>query len=196
MTRSAQHQRPTTTELVTNARVGDPTAWRQLVDRYTPLMWAVTRSFRLDHATRADVVQSAWVALAEHLQGLREPEAIGGWLAMTVRRACLHELGRSGRVDLREDFAERDVVDPEPAPDERAAMTDRDARLWRAVRRLPERDQRLLELLTASQPMKYAEIALALGMPVGSIGPTRARCLERLREQLVQEGIADRSAAG
>lgn len=181
-------------ELVAAAREGDQLAWRTLVERITPLLWGVTRSFRLDHATRADVVQAAWVALAEHLDSVREPQALAGWLASTVRRACLHELNRRGRVELRDGFAERDVVDHGPAPEQQAAAGDRDRRLWRAVSRLPERDQRLLVLLASNPPIRYSDIATILQIPVGSIGPTRARCLGRLRVQLVAEGIADSTA--
>ena len=187
---------PTATEMVTAARRGDGQAWRDLVERYTPRMWGVTRGFRMDQATRADVVQTAWLALAEHLDSIRDPEAVGGWLAMTVRRACLAEIGRSGRVDLRDDVTEAGGVDPDPTPDERAGTRDRDERLWNAVRRMSERDQQLLALMTATPPASYAQIALVLGMPVGSIGPTRARCLERLREQLAEEGIVGLSVAG
>ena len=175
--------------LLQSARSGDAGAWRALVDRYSPMLWNIARGFRLDHATCADVVQTTWVALAENLDSVREPDAIGGWLAMTARRACLREVCRRKRVDLWGEFSDRDMVDPAPAPDDWAATRDRDDRLRRAFRRLPERDQRLLTLLWAAPPRPYAEIAEILGVPIGSIGPTRARALARLREQLADEGI-------
>jgi RNA polymerase sigma factor (sigma-70 family) len=175
--------------LVQAARSGDAGAWRALVDRYSPMLWNIARGFRLDHATCADVVQTTWVALAENLHLVREPDAVGGWLASTARRACLREVCRRKRVDLWGEFTDRDMVDPGPAPDECAATRDRDDRLRRAFRRLPERDQRLLTLLWAAPPRPYAEIAEIMGLPIGSIGPTRARALARLREQLADEGI-------
>ena len=180
--------------LVQAARAGDAGAWRALVDRYSPMLWNIARGFRLDHATCADVVQTTWVALAENLHLVREPDAVGGWLASTARRAGLREVCRRKRVDLWGEFNDRDMVDPAPAPDEWAATRDRDDRLRRAFRRLPERDQRLLTLLWAAPPRPYAEIAEIMGLPIGSIGPTRARALARLREQLADEGI-DRVAA-
>jgi RNA polymerase sigma factor (sigma-70 family) len=175
--------------LLQAARGGDAAAWRALVDRYSPMLWNIARGFRLDHATCADVVQTTWVALAENLHSVREPDAVGGWLAQTARRAGLREVCRRKRVDLWGEFNDRDMVDPAPAPDEWAATRDRDDRLRRAFRRLPERDQRLLTLLWAAPPRPYAEIAEILGLPIGSIGPTRARALARLREQLADEGI-------
>jgi RNA polymerase sigma factor (sigma-70 family) len=184
---AAEETRPGT--LLQSARSGDAGAWRALVDRYSPMLWNIARGFRLDHATCADVVQTTWVALAENLASVREPDAVGGWLAQTARRACLREVCRRKRVDLWGEFNDRDMVDPAPAPDEWAATRDRDDRLRRAFRRLPERDQRLLTLLWAAPPRPYAEIAEILGVPIGSIGPTRARALARLREQLADEGI-------
>jgi RNA polymerase sigma factor (sigma-70 family) len=180
--------------LVQSARAGDAGAWRALVDRYSPMLWNIARGFRLDHATCADVVQTTWVALAENLHSVREPDAVGGWLASTARRAALREVCRRKRVDLWGEFTDRDMVDPAPAPDEWAATRDRDDRLRRAFRRLPERDQRLLTLLWAAPPRPYAEIAEILGIPIGSIGPTRARALARLRAELVGEGIDHPSA--
>jgi RNA polymerase sigma factor (sigma-70 family) len=175
--------------LVQAARAGDAAAWRALVERYSPMLWNIARGFRLDHATCADVVQTTWVALAENLGSVREPDAVGGWLASTARRAGLREVCRRKRVDLWGEFNDRDMVDPAPAPDECAATRDRDDRLRRAFRRLPERDQKLLTLLWAAPPRPYAEIAEIMGLPIGSIGPTRARALARLREQLAGEGI-------
>src|SRR5690348_10516393 len=104
--------------LVQAARAGDANAWRALVDRYSPMLWNIARGFRLDHATCADVVQTTWVALAENLESVREPDAVGGWLAQTARRACLREVCRRKRIDLWGEFSERDMVDPAPAPDE------------------------------------------------------------------------------
>jgi RNA polymerase sigma factor (sigma-70 family) len=183
--------------LVLRARDGEAEAWTALVERHTPVMWSVTRGFRIGSAARADVVQGAWVALAEHLEDLRQPEAVGGWLASTVFRGCLRETRRGGRTDLWDEVPDvEDAGRPgaAPRPEETVVLQDRDQRLWRAVSRLPERDRRLLSMLTAAPPASYQEISDVLDMPIGSIGPTRARCLRRLREELAAEGIVDRSS--
>jgi RNA polymerase sigma factor (sigma-70 family) len=161
----------------------------ELVERCTPLLWRVARSFRFDESTSADIVQATWLALAEHGDGVRNTHAVRAWLASTARRASLHEVRRRQRVLLREDDATVDGVDPEPGPSEQVSDADRDARLWRAAERLPVRDRLLLSLLTATPALSYAEIAGVMRVPVGSIGPTRSRCLARLRRELAIEGI-------
>jgi RNA polymerase sigma factor (sigma-70 family) len=175
--------------LFERARAGDVAAWMELVERCTPLLWRVARSFRFDESTTADIVQATWLALAEHGDRVRNTHAVRAWLASTARRASLHEVRRRQRVLLREDDATVDGVDPEPGPSEQVSDADRDARLWRAAERLPVRDRQLLSLLTATPALSYAEIAGVMGVPVGSIGPTRSRCLARLRRELAIEGI-------
>lgn len=168
------------TELVRGALERDQAAWNELVDRYTRLVWYVINGFRqLDEERRADVHQTVWLRLAERLDTLRDPEKIGGWLATTARNECLHQLRRGGReVPLAD-------VTPEPSaerPEHRLLESERDRALWSAFAQLDHKDQQLLRLLIADPPFSYDEIAEILDMPRGSIGPTRQRCLAKLRK--------------
>jgi len=168
--------------LVRAAAAGDEAAWSALVDRYSGLVWAIARNHRLGAADADEVFQTTWLRLVEHVDRLQNPARVGGWLATTARHESLRLLRRSGRqIPMGDDLPEPDCH--APAPDEALLLADRDSTLRTAFARLPERDQRLLRLLTADPMPSYEEIGLALNMPTGSIGPTRARCLERLRRE-------------
>jgi RNA polymerase sigma factor (sigma-70 family) len=169
------------TDLVTQARNGDKEAWDALVEQYAALIWSICRQYRLDGAD--DIGQSVWLHLVDHLGDLRDPAALPGWLATTTRREC-------GRVlcAARRPLAAGHVLDAETLPDEQATTAEqellaaeRHAALRRAFLELPPGCQRLITLLTADPPVPYAEISARLGIPVGSIGPTRRRCLDKLR---------------
>jgi RNA polymerase sigma factor (sigma-70 family) len=176
--------------LLAQAAAGDERAWNALVDQHTRLLWSVARSFRLDQADAADVVQTTWLRLLEHLDRIEDPTRLVGWLVTTARRECLRVLRRSGRERLIVDEdAALDIPDDDADPVETRLITnERNATLWRAFRRLPERCQRLLRVAVAV-PQAYDEVSAQLEMPVGSIGPTRARCLDRLRKLLVGTGL-------
>jgi RNA polymerase sigma factor (sigma-70 family) len=170
--------------IVAAAARGDESAWKQLVDRYTGLLWGVARAHQLTGSDAADVVQTSWLRLVEHLPEIRNPGCIGAWLATTARRECLRTLRRSARLqpaDGIELLADEEV----PDVDAQVLRGERDAALWRAFSRLPARDRALLRLLSSDPAPSYEEIAAALGMPIGSIGPTRARALDRLRRNLL-----------
>jgi len=180
---------PSTSDLVRDAAGGDQGAWNQLVDRYSRLVWAVARGHRLAHADSADVFQTTWLRLVEHLGRLRDPEQLAGWLSTTARHESLRvlRLGRRERPD--DDIAgahesnDRGNAGPETAllaSEERASVTA-------AYTRLSERCQGLLRLVVAEPGLSYANVARALGIPVGSIGPTRGRCLEQLRRLLDEQ---------
>lgn len=172
-------------ELVRRAAIGDMLAWERLVEQYGRLIWSVTRDFRLAESDAADVVQMTWLRLLEHIDRLDYPARVGAWLAVTARRECLRVVAARKKVVLIAD--DGDLVDRaayEPAVDERLLAEERAAEVRDALTRLPWRWQRMLELLMADPPASYVEIAEQLGLPVGSIGPTRGRCLERLRELL------------
>jgi RNA polymerase sigma factor (sigma-70 family) len=158
------------------ARAGDQDAWTALVLRHSHLIWSIARSFRLDRAAAEDVVQTVWL--------VRDPEAVTSWLATTARRECLERLRR--RVETVSDEELPDPVD-DRRPEQVSLEVDRDRVLWNALQRLSERDRQLLRVLAATP--RYADVAAALDMPVGSIGPTRARALRRLREELARAGI-------
>jgi RNA polymerase sigma factor (sigma-70 family) len=167
--------------LLASATEGDEQAWAALVDRYVGLLWAIARAHRLSAADAADVVQTTWLRLVENLPRLSVPEAVGAWLATTARRECLRTLRRSGRCEPHAEVPEPPAAADDGQLDERLLTAERDALLWRAFALLPERDQALLRLLVAEPAPSYQEIAAALDMPIGSIGPTRLRALARLR---------------
>lgn len=181
--------------LVRRAAEGDEAAWNEIVDRYAGLLWSVVRGFRLGDAQAADAVQTTWLRLLEHLPAVREPERLGGWLRTTARRVCLEVLREARReepADLSEEHARFGCPATADAdgPEGCALRRDREAAVRRAVLTLPERQQRLLALLVADPQPSYEEIGTRLGMPVGSIGPTRARILARLRGALEAADVA------
>jgi RNA polymerase sigma factor (sigma-70 family) len=172
-----------TEALLSAAGRNDQEAWDALVARYSGLLWAIARSFRLDTADAADVVQATWLRLVENLGRIVEPARLAAWLATTVRRECLQAIRREGRTRVVHHLdAGDDVVDPAPPVEEIVLTDERDTALWRVFGTLSDRCQRLLRVLMASPPPAYAEVAEALDMAIGSIGPTRKRCLEHLRE--------------
>jgi RNA polymerase sigma factor (sigma-70 family) len=176
-------------DLARAAASGRADAWEALVDRHTGRLWALARTFRLRDADAADVIQTTWLRLAESIGSLRDPECIAGWLATTARRECLHRL--RSREQPSDAVHVVDRPDPGPGPEQTVIRrTERDLLLG-ALRRLPDRDQQLLRLLMDSPSPGYSEIAAALHMPIGSIGPTRSRALGRLRRELAAVGLTD-----
>jgi len=182
----------TTAELVAAAAAGDHEAWGALVERYTSLLWSVARSFRLSEADAADVVQTTWLRLVEHLDRVDDPERLPGWLATTVRRECLRLVRRASHESYGP-LAE--VADDSPAPDSGVLKDERDAVLWQAFAQLDDACRQLLRVLIADPPPAYAAVSAALDIPVGSIGPTRARCLGKLRRMTGISELAEDSPA-
>jgi len=171
------------TSLVTRARNGDKQAWDALVDRYAPLIWSICRSYRLGRTDAEDVGQNVWLHLVDQIDRIRDPAALPGWLATTTRREC----GRAQRAARGPDAAGF-APDVETMPDEHARTAEqellaaeRHAALREAFAHLPPSCQQLISLLTEDPPRPYAEISSRLGISIGSIGPTRARCLDKLR---------------
>jgi RNA polymerase sigma factor (sigma-70 family) len=174
---------PAVIDLVARARDGDKRAWDDLVERYAPLVWSICRRYRLCRADAEDAGQSVWLRLADQLDQIREPAALPGWLATTARREC----GRLVRA-AHGPHAARYPLDAETMADEQAGAADQDllaaerhAALRQAFADLPPHGQQLIALLAADPPVPYAQISARLGIPVGSIGPTRRRCLDRMR---------------
>jgi RNA polymerase sigma factor (sigma-70 family) len=168
--------------LVTAAVQGDPVAWQDLVERYTPLVLSIVRRYRLQGSDADDVVQVVWLRLVEKLRDLREPRALPAYVATTTRRECLHVLDARRQVspvDLDDRAAPTGTGDA--ALDSRLLEAERHEALLAALAELPDRQRRLLLLLLEDPPLPYEEISRRLGMPVGSIGPTRARALARIR---------------
>ena len=163
---------------------GDSSAWDELVDRFGRLVWSVARAQGLNDPDAADVSQTTWLRFAEHLGRLRDPDRAGWWLATTARREAIR-VGQMGcRQVLVEPWTELETEDDVAHAE--LLEKERDLSVQQAVALLPERCRRLLLALIGDPPQSYAEISATLGMPVGSIGPTRGRCLEHLRELLAQ----------
>ncbi len=176
--------------LVRDAAGGDQRAWDGLIERFSGLVWSVARAFRLSPADAADVSQTTWLRFAEHLGDIYEPRGVGAWLATTARRECLRTLRNAGRTvptDLDDDhlLAHDNTEEIDAGLDAGPQW----AALQRALDDLPEPGRALLRVLMADPAPSYVEAGAALGMPVGSIGPTRARCLKRLRNNPELVGI-------
>lgn len=185
------------TELFRRAEAGDQAAWNALVDRYTKLLWSVARAHRLGDADAADVVQTTWMRLVEHFGRIQDPACLPGWLATTARRECLRTLRSAGhRLFADDEHAILDLVDERCAPvDARLLAEERDIALWRCFEKLSARCQVLLRILMATPPPDYATVSATLGIPTGSIGPTRGRCLDQLRKLATGAGLAVGSEA-
>ena len=171
------------TDLVMRARDGDQQAWDAIVERYALLVWSICRRYRLNSADADDVGQAVWLQLVDHIGQLRDPAALPGWLATTTAREC----GRIVRA-ARRTCPPGQMLDPEDIPDQQATPADgellaaeRHAALREALTGLPPPCQQLIALLAEDPPLPYAQISARLGIPVGSIGPTRSRCLAKLR---------------
>jgi RNA polymerase sigma factor (sigma-70 family) len=166
--------------LIRAANDGDDAAWGLIVDRFSGLVWATARAHRLSNADASDVVQTTWLRLVEHLDRIHNPDGLGAWLATTARHECLRLIRLRGRELATDESSLFDAPTDDPV-DERLITRERDRALQRALRTVGERCQSLLRMLAAPDPPSYEEIGAALGMPIGAIGPTRARCLEKLR---------------
>jgi RNA polymerase sigma factor (sigma-70 family) len=185
---------PAVIALVTRARDGDQHAWNEIVDRYAPLVWSICNRYQLNRNDIDDVGQTVWLLLVEQLGNLRAPAALPGWLATTTQRECLRLLRTARRYD-----SFRSPVDSLMAPDETSPMIDQEviaaelnAALRESFAELPPRCRQLLSMLLTDPPLSYAEISAALTIPIGSIGPQRARCLGRLRRSPALAAFSDR----
>jgi len=169
-------------------RTGDARAMDDLVRLMTPVLWHVVRAYGLDRALAEDVVQTTWLTLVRRHESITQPKAVSGWLTMCARR----EAWRIGKLHRRADATDADALEPHLPVGESAERTavrdDETRRLWTAVGGLDERCRRLLRIVAFEERPDYARIAEDLGMPVGSIGPTRQRCLGKLRKSLESEG--------
>ena len=173
-------------ELLAGAASGEPTAWNALVEKYSRLVWYVVRGFRLDDAAAADVCQTVWLKLVEHCGRIRDPERLAGWLAVTARNEALRVLKQQDK-QTPSSF-EFDISDPTTTDlDERLVDDEIERAALQAFSRLSEDDQQLLRLLCVDPPLDYSTISEIIGRPVGSIGPTRQRALERLRRFMTAE---------
>ena len=174
---------PSASLLLTRAQAGDQRAWDALVERYAPLVWSICRRYELGGADASDAGQNIWLRLVDHLGNIRDPAALPGWLATTTRRECIRVLrARSSPAALL-------ALDAENIPDEQTGLAEqepltaeRHAALREAFTHMPAGCQRLIAMLIDDPPVPYAKISAELGIPIGSIGPTRSRCLDKLRQ--------------
>jgi RNA polymerase sigma factor (sigma-70 family) len=188
---------PSVDDLVTRAKKGDEQAWDALVERYAPLIWSICRRHRLDDADAGDVGQRVWLQLVSQLNTVRDPAALPGWLAGTTQREC----GNIRRGTKRSQ-APGSVLDAEHIPDQESGMAgdkllaaERHAALREAFTRLPPRCRRLIAVLIEDPPVPYAQISARLGIPVESIGPSRSRCVEKLRRDPAIAALINPEAA-
>src|SRR5215470_11309147 len=173
---------PHVVALVTRASEGDQDAWYEIVDRYASLVYTICTRYRLSNHDIEDVGQNVWLLLVEQLGKLREPAALPGWLATTTARECLRVVTAASKTERLGTRLDDSVLFVDDAViEEEIVVAERNAALRVAFAELPPRCQRLLSMLVSDPPHSYAEIHGELGIAVGSIGPQRARCLERLR---------------
>src|SRR4051794_7091991 len=171
-------------DLLERARTGDRSGLHDLVRELNPLLWHVARAQGLGEQDAADAVRTTWLEFLRQLHDIRSPQAVTSWLVTTTRREAWHR-----RERLRRDVPDGEAVlgaavDPGPVPGERLITDERDRVLWRHFATLPERCRALLRIVSQVDRPDYERIAEAFGMPRGSIGPTRGRCLAKLRELL------------
>ena len=172
-------------------RAGDPAPLAALVQVMTPLLWHTVRAQGAGTEQAQDIVQNVWLALVREIDTIRDPRATLQWTLVTAKRAAWRAVRRSreeaARTDSDEAATEWLTAPADELPDARAVRDERDRVLWDNVRSLPERCRRLLGLVAMVDRPDYAVVSQALGMPVGSIGPTRGRCLAKLRAALAAD---------
>lgn len=183
-----------TAELVAAACDHDPRAWEELVLRYRGLICSIARSFRLGEPDVADVVQNTWLRALERLGTVREPEHLGGWLATTAHRECLALLRRRAR-DAADSLCVGEVRATVPGPETVLLRREAHVIVRHAVAELPGRRRALVGALFDDVVSSYADVARALDLPPGSIGPTRRRALGVLRRTLEHAGLDAESVA-
>lgn len=177
------------TDLLQAVGERNPAAWEEILRRYGNIVWAKVRTFRLQEADALDAVQMTWLRLAENYHQVRSPECLTGWLATTASRECLRILRRPKyTVDVAE--AATEVADPSVDLEQHVIDTETAQLLRELVAELPPRRRTLLRALFGENPKPYAEVARVVGIPPGSVGPTRARALAQLRWMIDQRELA------
>ena len=169
---------------VREAAAGDLQAWNRLIEQYAKLIyWSITAKFKLIESDAArNVVQTTWMRLIEHIDRIEQPARVGSWLASTARNGYLRHIASRKRIVLVHEDEEFDGADHHASEVDEALLAAERAQVVRnAMAHLPSQWQQLMDLLMADPPVPYAEISDQLGLPVGSIGPTRGRCLAKLR---------------
>ena len=172
----------------TRWRDGDPDGLTDLVRLLSPVLWQVVRATGLDRDRAEDVVQTTWIALVDHAESITSPQGISAWLCTSARR----EAWRAGKLASRERPVEDELLahglPDHESPEQQVVLDDEAALVRQCLDRLPDRCQKLLRIVAAGPRPNYTDVAKTLGMPVGSIGPTRGRCLDKLRQELALAG--------
>ncbi|MFZ0013314.1 MAG: sigma-70 family RNA polymerase sigma factor [Acidimicrobiia bacterium] len=166
------------------AAAGERHAWDALVDRFGQMVWSVARGFRLDDATAKDVSQTVWLKLIENIDRIKDPERLPGWLATTCRREAL-KVARARDRDIPTEF-EFDVEDESPGFDEMLVDDEENRQVVKAFTTLDAVCRQLLRLMLIEPALSYEEISEVTGRPIGSLGPTRARCLDKLKSAIAR----------
>lgn len=170
-------------ELLRRAAAGDSSAWNDLVERFSQMVWSIARGFRLDDATAKDVSQTVWLKLVENIDRIADPERLPGWLATTARREALR-VSKARDRDITTDF-EYDVADEtSPTLDEMLIDDEENRTVVSAFATLDAACQQLLRLMMIEPALTYEEISESTGRPIGSLGPTRSRCLDKLKSAI------------
>ena len=169
-------------------RAGDARAMDALVETMTPVLWHVVRAYGLAPMLAEDVVQVTWLTLVRRHESIHDAHAVAGWLMTSARREAWRAARQHQRLRPTDDLDLEPMLEPDASAEDRAHIDDRDRRLWRAVSVLDERCRRLLRIIAFEERPDYAHIARDLNMPIGSIGPTRGRCLAKLRTALEADG--------
>jgi RNA polymerase sigma factor (sigma-70 family) len=177
-------------ELLQQAADGDPAAWDEIIGRYRGLVSAKIRTFRLQDADALDAMQLTWLQLAENIHRIQHPERLGGWLATTAARACLHILRQATRTQPVIDALVDTLADSSASPEQQVIDTHAAQILHTLIAELPPRRRSLLRALFSDDPPLYTEISRTTGIPLGSIGPTRNRALHQLRQMLQDHQLA------
>ena len=184
--------------LVARAQAGDQPAWNELVERYAPLVWSICNRYRLSRPDIDDIGQTVWLLLVEQLGNIRQPAALPGWLATTTQRECLRVLRAASRYDSFASSVDNQGLRDQSAPviEQEVIEAELHAALRTAFADLPARCQQLLSMLLSDPPHSYAEISATISIAIGSIGPQRARCLEKLRRSPALTALNDLEVEG
>ena len=168
-------------------RAGDSRAMDDLVREMTPVLWHIARSYSVSASVAEDVVQATWLALVRKHDTIEDPAAVAGWLTTTVRREAWRAAPRARRSVSDDDLERR--MPPAASVEDEVVGREEEQSLWRAVHELDERCRRLLRVVAFAVRPDYENLAVQLDMPVGSIGPTRSRCLTKLKKLLQDSRI-------
>jgi RNA polymerase sigma factor (sigma-70 family) len=173
--------------MIQRAAAGDQRAWEQLVRQHRGRLRLIAAGHRLKPTEADDAIQMTWLSLVRAIGQIRSPERLAAWLATTMRRNCLRVLEGRGTERLTE-LSDLGIADPSTGVEDLVLLAERKATLWGAIERLPDKQARLVRALFADHLPSYHDVAAALSMPIGAIGPTRQRALHQIAKLLTEAG--------